>query len=777
MSTRIVRRLPLAAGVLVLGGIAAEAQDVAEPQATQDVILEEVVVTAPKEEKPAGGGTAGQTAARKQQIKQQVTLEGAVVTTAKVEGSAIDALAGASSVSREILDQQFQPQSISQVLRTIPGVSTQETARDTATAISIRGLQDFGRVNVLIDGARQNFQRSGHSANGVVYIEPEMISKVEVTRGPTATVYGSGAIGGVVAFDLLSADDILKEGEYAAVRSRTGFATNGEGKLASGTAAVRSGNFDIVGQVTGRWSNNYEDGSGNVVPGSNDETDSKMVKARWRPSRGHEITVAALDYNSNFEDRVEEDGTLYDTTVENSQYTLGYTFTSPTNPLIDFSAKAYYNETLLEQTRTTFGDASFFSNEASVGGVPGLDCSFLGITAIGVQPNPPGAPLPPSCYFYGDDFPIGAERSFDVETTGFDVFNTSRFKLAGNVTMALTYGVDGFRDEVVSIDTEGSGDEFTPSGVREMWGTFVQSRMSFFEIVELIGAVRYDNYSLDGAGTQLSDENVSPKVTLAVTPVQGLTMFGTYAEAFRAPATSETLQGGFHPGFAHFTIAPNAELEPEVARNIEAGVNLKYNNVAQPGDAFRAKFVGFRNKVDNFIDGVFVDGAVSGIITTTGFLPVFTDDFFQYQNIANARLYGFEFEAFYDAQAWFAGVGAHYIRGKNEDTGEGLFTVPADQITLTAGFRALNQDLVAGARTRFVGEQDRFEEEAGVASRQHASSYTAVDLFAEYKVTEITTINLNIDNIFDETFRQHQDRDNSAGLNARVGLTMRLGAR
>ena len=52
MCTRIVRRLPLAAGVLVLGGAAAQAQEAPEPQASQEVILEEVVVTAPKEEKP-----------------------------------------------------------------------------------------------------------------------------------------------------------------------------------------------------------------------------------------------------------------------------------------------------------------------------------------------------------------------------------------------------------------------------------------------------------------------------------------------------------------------------------------------------------------------------------------------------------------------------------------------------------------------------------------------------------------------------------------------------
>mgnify|MGYP002072642674 CR=1 FL=1 len=140
-----------------------------------------------------------------------------------------------------------------------------------------------------------------------------------------------------------------------------------------------------------------------------------------------------------------------------------------------------------------------------------------------------------------------------------------------------------------------------------------------------------------------------------------------------------------------------------------------------------------------------------------------------------ATLEGIELEAFYDAGQWFAGVAAHRIRGKNDDTGEGLYNVPADQVTLTVGVRALQEKLVAGARTRFVAKQDRFEEGDNAAFK-HADAYTVVDLFAQYEATENTTINLNIDNVFDETYRQHLDQYNSPGFGARIGLTMRFGA-
>ncbi|HMN85295.1 MAG TPA: TonB-dependent receptor plug domain-containing protein, partial [Bauldia sp.] len=103
------------------------------------------------------------------------------------------------------------------------GVTTKPVAADPAVAVNIRGLQDFGRVNVLIDGARQNFQKSGHSANGSFYFDPEMLQTVDVTRGPVSSVYGSGAIGGVASFTTIDADSLLDPGETIAARFKAAF--------------------------------------------------------------------------------------------------------------------------------------------------------------------------------------------------------------------------------------------------------------------------------------------------------------------------------------------------------------------------------------------------------------------------------------------------------------------------------------------------------------------------------------------------------------------------
>ena len=648
---------------------------------------------------------------------QGVQLDGIIVTSSKTSEAAIDALAGSSAIGKEQLDQQFQADRTSEILRPIPGVTTQETARDTAQAVNIRGLQDFGRVNVLIEGARQNFQRSGHSSNGVFYLEPEMLKSIDVTRGPTATIYGSGAIGGVVAFELLDADDILKPGEYAAVRTRTRYASNGDGKLASGTGAVRLGNFDILGQTNGRWTDNYETGDGREILDSGETNRSNYVKSRWRPAEGHQITGTVVDYRSEFTDRATDTSTTQrDSTVENQQFTLGYTFARPDTPLADFSAKVYRNRTGLDQRR--LDNLSIFE-------------------------------------------PAGSSRSFDIVTDGIDVFNTSRFDF-GSVKLALTYGGDAFEDKVTTFDPVGGGDEFTPGGKRTVSGAFVQSHLTFFSTIDIIAALRYDQYELDGKSAQSEGERVSPKITAGITPLKGITFFATYAEGYRAPAITESLVTGLHPPPATFTFLPNPNLNPEVAHNVESGVNLKYDSVITTGDKFRAKFVAFENKVDDYIDLV-------SIPTPPPFGSV------QYQNIANATLEGLEFEATYDARIWFVGLGAHRIRGTNDTTGEGLLTVPADQITLTAGFRAFNDKLIAGTRLRLVDAQERIPEASKLALA--TDGYSIVDLFAQYEVTENATVNLNIDNVFDVNYRQYLDQSDSPGLNARVGLTMRLGAK
>ena len=109
--------------------------------------------------------------------------------------------------------QGLQPKRISDLFRSVPAVSFQDRGDDPSSSINVRGLQDFGRVAVVVDGARQNYQRTGHNANGSFFLDPELIGGVDVVRGPTANIYGSGAIGGLVSFRTKDINDVVRPGE------------------------------------------------------------------------------------------------------------------------------------------------------------------------------------------------------------------------------------------------------------------------------------------------------------------------------------------------------------------------------------------------------------------------------------------------------------------------------------------------------------------------------------------------------------------------------------
>ena len=258
----------------------------------------------------------------------------------------------------------------------------------------------------------------------------------------------------------------------------------------------------------------------------------------------------------------------------------------------------------------------------------------------------------------------------------------------------------GFRDEV---DTDGFGTVFTPSGERTVSGSFAQIKTDYAGFLETITAVRYDKYSLQGGGFYSDGDRVSPKVTIGLTAIRGITPYVIYAEGYRAPAVTEAFIDGIHPSPPNFTLLPNPQLRPEVGKNEELGVNLRYNDVLRLGDQFRAKFNIYRNHVENYIDLrplAFGQRGQSGL-TCQNRLVFFC---YQYQNIQDARLSGMEFETYYDAGSWFAGLaGTHGVWGRDVTNNLPLATIPPDQVTTTLG-RAVPGPAVDGRGALAVGE-------------------------------------------------------------------------
>ncbi|WP_375404148.1 TonB-dependent receptor [uncultured Sphingomonas sp.] len=120
--------------------------------------------------------------------------QGDVLVTAPFRQSETDILQGTSIVTGEELTRELRP-TIGETLARQPGVSATSFGPNASRPV-LRGLQGE-RIRVLTDGIGA-FDVSNTSVDHAVVIDPLLADRIEVLRGPSALLFGSSAIGGVV---------------------------------------------------------------------------------------------------------------------------------------------------------------------------------------------------------------------------------------------------------------------------------------------------------------------------------------------------------------------------------------------------------------------------------------------------------------------------------------------------------------------------------------------------------------------------------------------------
>jgi hemoglobin/transferrin/lactoferrin receptor protein len=668
------------------------------------------------------------------------------IENAQTQQAAIDVLAPVSVVTLPTI-QRIDPKRLSDIFYNVPGVSFEQRGDSPESSINIRGLQDFGRVAVTVDGARQNYQRSGHNANGGFFLDPELVGGVEVVRGPTANVYGSGAIGGVVSFRTKDVDDILQPKERFATAFGGMLGSNSGRGMASAFTAVRgSPNADFIVGGTHRMQSDYKDGDGQEISNTGNHISTGMAKATFRPADGHEIKFGFIGqeylYNVGQFNRgavattaqraLNQGSSVYATDLHNTTGTVRWKYYRPDDNLFNWDVNVYSNRTNSEQTKTYHLSTTA---QAGVCTTPGNDIS--------------------GC--------VGDKRSYLLETLGFDANNTMRFNM-GEWANAITFGGDMFQDDVTTTDTSGNSNITTPGGVRTVSGAFVQWKSTWSNWLEVVSAARYDKYELESFNANASGDRVSPKITVGITPVKGVTPYVSYAEGYRAPSITETLVAGGHSsgggpvlfncpsgGGGLFCFLPNPNLRPEIGKTSEVGLNLKFDNIFTTGDSFRGKFSAYRNNLEDYIEMVASD-PVNVFVRFSPFAPpVFLGNYsqyFQYQNIDKAHIQGFEAETMYDAGTWFLGVSGQLQRGYNDMTGEGLATIQPNKIVTTLGVRLLDRKLTIGGY--WTSAAANLNVPAGYLP---STSYDLINLFLTYEPVKDVMLGFTVDNLLNEYYR------------------------
>lgn len=614
--------------------------------------------------------------------------------------------ASVTVIGEETLRRQ-QAESLADVLARVPSVELNGGPRTTAMQPSIRGLGGE-RIVIRTDGVRQNFS-SGH--RGRFFSDTGQLGGVEILRGSASALYGSGALGGVLAFRSLDVDNLLTADQRSGARLIAGYGSNNDARYGTLVAAHRfSDRVDLLGGVTRRKTDDLEDGDGEIIPFSADDVSSLTAKLGWQPGVDHRFQLNYQRYRNEHKipsaANTASISNIVDRDTRQDMLSLQYGYQHAEREWLNVAATAYYNEVDLTERL------------------------------------------------------IGGERIDDTQLTtiGLELSQLHNVTLSEALVLNLTLGGELYRDRQEGRRNGMLREQF-PKASQRVTGFYSRAEFNWNGRVALIPALRYDGVRQTNPDLpNRSESEFSPQLTLALYPSERWMLYGTWAEAFRAPSLTELYVRGQH--FPGNNFVPNPDLQPETAENKEVGMGYTRRALIQDGDALRVRFAGFRNDYDDFIQSRVSMFPPPG--TTTR------------DNVEKARIEGLELEAQYEAEHWFAALAASRLRGDDRNDVEPLSGIPADKFALSLGYRFSALKVDAGWQGFWVASQRRLREGA-----PGASGYSVHSLFAAWapKTGPLAgaRVDFRIENLFDETYRNVLDNLNSPGRTMRLSLSYDFG--
>ncbi|MFO1069239.1 MAG: TonB-dependent hemoglobin/transferrin/lactoferrin family receptor [Geminicoccaceae bacterium] len=627
----------------------------------------------------------------------------------------------------EIID----PSKVSDILNFIPGVTSVGGPRASGEVPSIRGFTGPD-VSILFDGVRQNFN-SGH--DGRLFIDPDLLAAVEVVRGPTSALYGSGGLGGTIEFRTLTAGEMLLPGETLGARVKGGYGSNATDRNANLTTFGSKDGFDLLGSITYRDSDDIELGNGETLDDDRN-TWSGLLSGSYDGIENHRFELSYLGFRGDVTEPANPQGTGSGGDNDKDQYndTLRglWRWTDPTRSWLDLGVLAYYVRNKVDEEALT--DDSGFE--------PG--------TVLGRE----------------------------VSTYGVKVDNRTRLAHGEGIHSLLTYGVETFYDDQngsssASADGEREG---VPDADATTFAVFLQNELTLTEPLGIPGqflvvpGMRYDHFRNSASGSDsTSDGAFSPKLGVSYLPVDWLLLFANYAHAFRAPTFDELYADGLHfsiPGFGNNFFVANPDLKPENTHNYEVGTGVQFDDLLQAGDEFHVKGSYFWIHGNDFID-LSVDQPVPPEC-----FPPNCNGTTQADNVADAKLHGIDIEGGYESKRFLLIAGYSTLDGEDEDTGRPLGVLQPNKFTAQFGIKLPEIDAIVGTRAIIAGRLDRAE------PGEERDAYQTYDLFAAWQPTEGPLRGLRVDagvnNLTDKTYSTVYTDAAEQGRDYRVGVSYRL---
>jgi len=679
-----------------------------------------------------GSGNAAEIAAT--DVETTIPLEQIVVVAHKDERSIRDIAANVTVLSRAELNDNLAT-SINDVFRYVPGIDYEAAGNRFGTeGINIRGIGG-NRVAIIVDGVplSDHFDVGSFSNATRDFIDAGLIQNIEVLHGPASALYGSSAIGGVVAVKTPDPADLMGSQRHGGDLLTT---WRGSDESVQGQAMLALGDRSLGLTAGASWRTGHEIDSA-AAPDSLDTRDTDRRTAllklvaddrrgnTWRAGYIHQDSSTQSELNSmlgvgRYRSTTALEG---DDTYQMDLLNVAYEFGAPGGWIDSGIVRAYYEVADIQQktldergnARTPVSIDRFFGFDQEISG---LELNLWKDVASSRIAHRLGV---------GFDF---RERRTEEYRDGL-----STDMQTGEQTNVLLGEVFPLRD-------------FPISTTREL-GAYLEDTMTFGDWM-VIAALRADRFELSPSQdpmyledypfaelVALTESDLSPKLGVIYKAAPGTDIYLQYSHGFRAPPYADANIGLDLP-FFNYRAIPNPDLKSESSDGFDLGLRWQGLNSSARVSVFHTRYQDFiESKVRLGID------PVSGRVL------------FQSQNLDETRIEGIEAGWSAHRGAFGFDGSAYYARSVNKDNDEHLNSVGPPQVVLVASWDSRNERSKVSLKSTLTGAWDKRDETSGELFKP--AGHAVFDLFVTQKLGANTIVRAGLHNLADQSYWNWSD--------------------
>ncbi len=658
------------------------------------------------------------------------------------ELSVVAGLSDSTAAGRSTLDQQdidrIQADNVASLLDKLPGVSMAGSPRPGGQSLNIWGMGDMEDVKVVLDGAPKGFEKY---RQGSVFIEPELLKRVSVDKGPHNIQNANGGFGGTITMETKDAGDMLRPGEDLGGLLKYSYHTNDRQGIYSGALYGRSeeGFADGVLYASRRDGGNIKRPDGTRFAYSENDQTSYLLKTNLYLTDSQTLTLSAMRSESDgwqpFAAKRDDIAAPSQANIDrygyeeawrrilvyrdqkDSNYSAKWNLAPESQPLVNLTVALAYSKTEQHDRRPDSASQS----------------SYLGT--------------------------LGNESWVSYTDRQLDVSNVSEFS-SGPLEHKLLVGMQLHKHDRDTLMYYPSGATnasynygyfqpyYMPAGKQETRSVYLQDAVSYGDLTITPG-LRYDHVTNTGrpnlapryndsdplAGHDYSSVTYtgwSPHLGTIWKATRNVSLFADVSRTWRAPVIDEQYEV---QSAASSVPGTSRNLQVERITGIRLGAVLDFNDLLLDKDSLQIRTTLFRNRGKNEIfyrRGVLCEEGSCG------------QPLSNYRNLPGYTIEGFEVESFYDSESVFGSLSLSSIRGKRDGSPRDpwgnetwIAEIPPTTAHAMLGLKVPKANLAFGVTGDFVRKQDRSpvdgDPQAAVWALPKTSGYALYGLFASWE--------------------------------------------